>query len=123
MSLYNIATPYLVLAVFFPLNHKSDITSFTSAGVDSGHDSVKGLAISIDQNLGSPVVLLGPRPASSPCCFCIYLHRQQTTIELSRMAPGQSRMFTMHGMQTFACYANDIGLCSLTAASQGEQVI
>lgn len=65
--------PHLVLAFFSPLNHKCDITGFTSAGVDGSHDSVKGLAISIDQNLGSPVVLLSPGPTSSPCCFCIYL--------------------------------------------------
>jgi len=87
VSLYNIATLYLLLAVFFPLNHKCDITGLTSAGVDGGHDSVKRLAISIDQNLGSPVVLLGPGPTSCCCCFCIYLHRHQTTAELSKISP------------------------------------
>ncbi len=122
-------SPYLVPAVFFPLNHKSDITGLTSAGVDGSHDSVKGLAISIDQNLGSPVILLGPGATSCRCCFCIHLHRQQTTTDLSKISPccfciylhrqnpqlysarwhlGEPPMFAVHDLLTRACYANDI---------------
>ncbi len=40
----------------------------------------------------------------------------------ARWRCGHLLMFAVHGMQTFARYADDIGLCSFAPAAQGEQI-